>query len=152
MSGAKHCFLEAGNGSELSFVEFPPGHPSYCDENGQSSRPMDDTNVGHQHHFAFRCSTMEELLAMRAQVKAAGGVISPPLAHGMCTSCYFADPINSFALEITFTQRAYKASEYMPDLLSRFPAAEEDMFHPDHAKYLERMKQKKTAAGPVAKL
>jgi len=127
VNGAKHCFLEAGNGAELSFVEFT----------GESKEPVSIAinavaDPGTQHHFAFKCDSMEQMHALRDQITDAGAQISPPLDHGMCYSAYFKDPVNGFSLEITCSKRGYKPSEYDISLLDRNPQPEEDLFHPDH--------------------
>ena len=144
VAGAKHCFLEAGNGAEISFVQFAPGTEAAAANDaggdvaskGASYYP---TAVGQQHHFAFRCATKAQFLAMREQISQ-HCKISAPIDHGMCHSAYFRDPVNGFQLEITFSdpQRAYLPSEYDETLLRRFPEPEEDMFHPKHGEFLER--------------
>jgi catechol 2,3-dioxygenase-like lactoylglutathione lyase family enzyme len=126
VSGAKHCFMEAGNGAELSFVEF---------KDEDLAKPTTGS-PGSQHHFAFKCDSVEQMDALHAQIKAAGAKISPPIDHGMCRSAYFADPINGFLLEITTTSRPYLPAEFDTTLLERCPLPEEDLFHPKHAEYL----------------
>ena len=121
MKGAKHCFLEAGNGCELSFVEFPKS---------SFRGKVDQNSVGHQHHCAFRCTSMEHFHRLHAQIKQHAR-ISAPIDHGFCTSAYFNDPINGFALEITVSTRDYKPSDYDLSLLKRWPDSSEDLFSPD---------------------
>merc|ERR1719453_2019810 len=136
VNGAKHCFLEAGNGAELSFVEF-------TGDNMQSSEvlankdisPMHVAAPGEQHHFAFKCDNMDQMHALREQIKSAGCKISRPLDHGMCFSAYFKDPVNGFSLEITCSKRGYKPSEYDVSLLEREPLPQEDLFHPGHVAF-----------------
>ena len=61
---AKHCFLEAGNGAEISFIEFndsvegTPGvtYPSVM------TKPV--AIAGH-HHMAYRCESLEQMKALR---------------------------------------------------------------------------------------
>ena len=60
---------------------------------------------GEQHHFAFKCDSMDQMRALREQIKSAGCQISKPLDHGMCYSAYFKDPVNGFSLEITCSKR-----------------------------------------------
>merc|ERR1712190_138259 len=70
-------------------------------------------------HIALRCKDVEELKALRKQVKDAGVMISPILDHGICCSAYFQDP-NGFQLELCTTRRPYdKQSEVQPELLEK---------------------------------
>ena len=130
VSGAKHCFLEAGNGAELSFVEF-----ATTDKNGTPS----NDRPGQQHHFAFKCDSMEQLIALRDQIRNSGTQISQLIDHGMCSFAYFQDPINGFTLEITCSKRGYTHDEYDISLLDRVPAPEEDLFHPGHSEFKSKL-------------
>jgi len=131
--GAKHCFLEAGSGFEISFVQIddPRTKPavlgSDIPHNMQTS--LDDEKQmpgGTLAHIAFRCKDVAELKALRKQVKDAGVMISPILDHGLCYSAYFQDP-NGFQLEISTTIRPYdQASEVKPELLDRTLSAKDD--------------------------
>jgi len=122
--GAKHCFLEAGNGNELSFVQFQDG-------------PLPNQNppsffqvwpIASHHHLAFRCETKEQLLALREQIKAYGTPISKIVSHDFLLSAYATDP-NGINIEITTTTRGYTEDEYDLTLLSRRMRPDEN----DHA-------------------
>jgi len=80
MAGAKHAFLEAGSHGEISFVEFAlpvAGTPgvSYPAKNNQPSP------VTTLHHMAYRAETLEQLYAIREQVKKAGARPSKVIDH-----------------------------------------------------------------------
>ena len=66
--GAKHCFLEAGNGSEISFVQFENAREGVS---GEAFAPAANgfSPIGSHHHMAYRCETMEQLLEIREQVR-----------------------------------------------------------------------------------
>lgn len=129
--GAKHCFLEAGNGFEISFVQMddPSTKPAVLGKeiphNMQVALDHGPMPGGTLAHIALRCKDVAELRALRKQVKDAGVMISPILDHGMCYSTYFQDP-NGFQLELCTTARSYeKDSEMQPELLDRKLKAED---------------------------
>ena len=121
--GAKHCFLEAGNGNEISFVEFNDPEPNANPASFFTTWP-----VGSHHHMAYRCETLEQLHALRAQIKAYGCPVSKVVDHDFIHSCYFTDP-SGFNLEITCTYRGYVDKEFRPDIIGRRLEAHEN----DHA-------------------
>lgn len=97
--GAKHCFLEAGNGFEISFVQIDsvlsgaeqraavPG----VDIPRSATGLLDDGSAmpgGVLGHIAMRCADAEELRAMVSQVAAAGVQISPIMDHGANLGSY----------------------------------------------------------------
>jgi len=111
--GAKHCFLEAGNGNEISFVEFQD--------------PVDSVNppsffqvwpIGMHHHMAYRCETEEQLNKMREQIKNYGVAVTKVVDHDFIKSIYFTDP-SGYNLELTWTYRGYQDSEYDLTVLDR---------------------------------
>ena len=69
--GAKHCFFEAGNGNEISFVEFQDPKKPVVPASFFTVWP-----VGTHHHMAYRVETLEQLHALRAQIKAYGTPVS----------------------------------------------------------------------------
>ena len=103
--GGKHAFLEAGNGNEISFMQFgapaagAPGTSWPAYEQGECP-------VATQHHLAYAASSLAHLRALRRQVIAAfkhgnfawrGGEgsdegdaphdrVSPVIDHGFCYS------------------------------------------------------------------
>uniref|UniRef100_A0A7S2BPG8 VOC domain-containing protein n=1 Tax=Alexandrium andersonii TaxID=327968 RepID=A0A7S2BPG8_9DINO len=115
--GAKHCFLEAGNGFELSFVQVDDPPPRAAEPGVEIPRHLqhglDDGRQmpgGTMAHVALRCRDAEELKAMRKQIKDAGVAITPIVDHGFCYSAYFQDP-NGFQLELCTTYRSYIPEE-----------------------------------------
>eukprot|EP01065_Artemidia_motanka_P034419 TRINITY_DN41826_c0_g1_i1.p2 TRINITY_DN41826_c0_g1~~TRINITY_DN41826_c0_g1_i1.p2 ORF type:complete len:211 (+),score=56.15 TRINITY_DN41826_c0_g1_i1:63-695(+) len=121
--GAKHCFLEGGNGFEISFVQSdgPPTQPAKIGKDiPRYLRTSLDGNVqmpgGTLAHIAFRCRDTDELKALHRQVKNAGVQITPIIDHGLCFSAYFVDP-NGLQLELACTARPYLSDELRPELL-----------------------------------
>lgn len=121
--GAKHCFIEAGNGSEISFVEFSEtveGVPGVSfPVNSGSTSP-----VGSHHHMAYKADSLAQLYRLRDQVKKTGVMVSPVLSHEFVHSFYFTDP-NGFQLEVSCTVRGYQGKEFQTDLLERGLTPEE---------------------------
>ena len=93
-------------------MEYGEDHPNHGQRNGP----------GEQHHFAFKCDSMEQFKALREQIKNTGTKISRPVDHEICYSCYFDDP-NGFQLEITCSKEngQYNETYYQLDLLDRKP-------------------------------
>ena len=113
IKGAKHCFLEAGNGNEISFVEFQDPMPSVNPPSFFQVWP-----VGMHHHMAYRCETEEQLMQLRDQIKAYGCPVTKAVDHDFIKSIYFTDP-SGYNLELTWTYRGYKDSEYDLSVLER---------------------------------
>jgi catechol 2,3-dioxygenase-like lactoylglutathione lyase family enzyme len=130
IKGAKHCFLEAGNGNEISFVEF---NEDIKLPNINPASFFTVWPVGSHHHMAYRCETLEQLNKLRDQIKKTGTAVSKVVDHDFIKSCYFTDP-NGFNLEITYTYRGYTKDEYQPDILAR-PIAEGENDHAESDKH-----------------
>lgn len=77
-----HVFLDAGQGNILAFFELPTRPPMGRDPN---------TPVWTQ-HIAFEVATMDELLATKARLEAAGIDVVGPTDHTLFQSIYFFDP------------------------------------------------------------
>mmetsp|Transcript_876 Transcript_876/g.1772 ORF Transcript_876/g.1772 Transcript_876/m.1772 type:complete len:215 (+) Transcript_876:57-701(+) len=126
VAGAKHCFLEAGGGLELSFVQVDDPPPRAAEQGREVPRHLqtglDDGRQmpgGTMAHVALRCGSVEELKALRKQVRDAGVAITPIVDHGFCYSAYFQDP-NGFQLELCTTYRSYDPDEEVqPALLDK---------------------------------
>lgn len=118
--GAKHCFLEAGNGNEISFVEFQDPEPSQNPPSFFQVWP-----VGMHHHMAYRCESLEQLHQLREQIKSYGVAVSKVVDHDFIHSCYFTDP-SGYNLELTCTLRGYTEDEYQLDILDRRISEEEN--------------------------
>lgn len=113
IKGAKHCFLEAGNGNELSFVEFQDPEASRSPPSFFQVWP-----VGMQHHLALRVESLAQLHALREQIKKYGTPVSKVVDHDFIHSVYFTDP-SGYNLELTCTLRGYGEPEYDLSVLGR---------------------------------
>ena len=119
--GAKHCFLEAGNGNEISFVEFTQNP----EPNRNPKSFFQVWPVGMHHHMAYRCESLEQLKALREQIKAYGTPVSKLVNHDFIVSCYFTDP-SGYNLELTYTYRGYTKDEYDVTVINRVIKPEEN--------------------------
>lgn len=77
-----HVFLDAGNGNVLAFFELPTCPPMGRDEN---------TPTWTQ-HLALEVGSMDELLAAKARLEAAGIDVVGVTDHTLFKSIYFFDP------------------------------------------------------------
>ena len=84
-----HVFLDAGDGNVLAFFELPNSPPMGRDEN----------TPAWVQHIALKVGTMEELLATKARLQAAGIDVIGPTNHTLFQSIYFFDP-NGHRLEL----------------------------------------------------
>lgn len=84
-----HIFLDAGQGNVLAFFEIPNSPPMGRDEN----------TPAWVQHIAFELGSMDELLAARDKIEAAGLEVIGPTDHYLFKSIYFFDP-NGHRLEL----------------------------------------------------
>lgn len=84
-----HIFLDAGQGNVLAFFEIPNSPPMGRDEN----------TPAWVQHIAFELGDMDELLAAREKIRAAGLEVIGPTDHYLFQSIYFFDP-NGHRLEL----------------------------------------------------
>lgn len=109
VDGAKHCFIEAGNGCELSFIEFANGKEFLPNELKESA--------GITHHMAFKANSLQHLYNLRKQVENTDIFVSPVISHGFVHSFYFFDP-NNIQLEVTYTVKPYSKADFDISLLT----------------------------------
>ncbi len=84
-----HIFLDAGGGNVLAFFELP-----------NSPEMGRDTNTpAWVQHIALEVDSMDELLATKARLQAAGIEVIGPTDHTLFQSIYFFDP-NGHRLEL----------------------------------------------------
>ena len=84
-----HVFLDAGQGNVLAFFELPNSPPM-----GRDGNTPDWVQ-----HIAFKVGSMDELLAAKAKLQAAGIEVIGPTEHTIFKSIYFFDP-NGHRLEL----------------------------------------------------
>ncbi len=77
-----HVFLDAGNGNVLAFFELPTCAPMGRDEN----------TPAWTQHLALEVNSMDELLATKARLEAAGIAVVGVTDHTLFKSIYFFDP------------------------------------------------------------
>jgi catechol 2,3-dioxygenase-like lactoylglutathione lyase family enzyme len=84
-----HVFMDAGQGNVLAFFELP------------NSPPMgrDGATPEWVQHIAFKVASLDELLAAKARLQAAGIDVIGPTEHTIFKSIYFFDP-NGHRLEL----------------------------------------------------
>ena len=100
-----HVFLDAGNGNVLAFFELP------------NSPPMDrDHNTpAWTQHLAFEVCTMDELLAQKTKLEAAGIDVIGVTDHAIFKSIYFFDP-NGHRLELAVNIATPAMSKALDDV------------------------------------
>jgi lactoylglutathione lyase len=84
-----HVFLDAGNGNVLAFFELPT----------QPEMGRDENTPAWVQHLALEVGSMEELLAAKERLMAAGIDVLGPTNHTIFKSIYFFDP-NGHRLEL----------------------------------------------------
>ena len=77
-----HVFIDAGGGNILAFFELP----------NSPAMDRDRNTPAWTQHLAFEVSTMDELLAIKARLEAAGIEVVGVTDHTIFQSIYFFDP------------------------------------------------------------
>jgi len=126
-----HVFLDAGQGNVLAFFELPNSPPM-----GRDSATPDWVQ-----HIAFKVGTMDELLAAKARLEAAGIAVVGPTEHTIFKSIYFFDP-NGHRLELAVDTAT-------PEMNQRLDAVKWEMLEewsrtkkaPQHAAWMHPQKE-----------
>jgi catechol 2,3-dioxygenase-like lactoylglutathione lyase family enzyme len=84
-----HVFMDAGQGNVLAFFELP----------NSPAMGRDGNTPEWVQHIAFKVGSMDELLAAKAKLQAAGIEVIGPTEHTIFKSIYFFDP-NGHRLEL----------------------------------------------------
>jgi len=84
-----HVFLDAGHGNVLAFFELPT----------QPAMDRDRNTPAWVQHLALEVASLDELLAAKARLQAAGIDVIGPVNHTIFQSIYFFDP-NGHRLEL----------------------------------------------------
>ncbi|MCX7230050.1 MAG: VOC family protein [Burkholderiales bacterium] len=84
-----HLFLDAGSGNVLAFFELPTALPM-----GRDANTPDWVQ-----HIAFKVGSVDDLIAAKARLEAAGIEVIGPTDHAIFKSIYFFDP-NGHRLEL----------------------------------------------------
>ncbi len=104
-----HVFLDAGNGNVLAFFELP----------NQPQMGRDPNTPAWVQHLALAVDSVDELMAAKARLEAAGIEVTGPTNHTIFKSIYFMDP-NGHRLELA-------ADTSTPDMMQRLDAVKWDM-------------------------
>jgi lactoylglutathione lyase len=121
-----HVFLDAGGGNVLAFFELPTRAPMGRDPN----------TPAWTQHLALEVGSLEELLATRARLEAAGIAVVGPTDHTLFRSIYFFDP-NGHRIELAVNTGT-------PEMYARLDAVKRDMLEewartkkaPQHARWM----------------
>lgn len=84
-----HVFMDAGQGNVLAFFELPNAPPM----------GRDGATPEWVQHIAFKVGSLDELVAAKARLQAAGIEVIGPTEHTIFKSIYFFDP-NGHRLEL----------------------------------------------------
>jgi catechol 2,3-dioxygenase-like lactoylglutathione lyase family enzyme len=104
-----HVFLDAGQGNVLAFFELPTQPPMDRDRN----------TPAWVQHLALEVGSMEELLAAKERLVAAGIEVLGPVNHAIFQSIYFFDP-NGHRLELA-------ANVGTPEMMAKLDAVKWEM-------------------------
>ena len=127
-----HVFLDAGQGNVLAFFELPNSPEMGRDEN----------TPAWVQHIAFKVGSLDELMATKARLEAAGIDVVGPTEHTIFKSIYFFDP-NGHRLELA-------CDTATPEMNARLDAVKWDMLEewartkraPQHAAWMHPQNQK----------
>jgi catechol 2,3-dioxygenase-like lactoylglutathione lyase family enzyme len=100
-----HLFLDAGGGNILAFFELPNSPPMGRDEN----------TPAWVQHIAFKVGSVDELLATKARLEAAGIEVIGPTNHTIFQSIYFFEP-NGHRLELAADTATPEMNQKLDDV------------------------------------
>jgi catechol 2,3-dioxygenase-like lactoylglutathione lyase family enzyme len=100
-----HVFLDAGQGNVLAFFELP----------NAPAMGRDGNTPEWVQHIAFKVSSMDELLAAKAKLQAAGIDVVGPTEHTIFKSIYFFDP-NGHRLELAVDTATPEMNKKLDDV------------------------------------
>ncbi|HAT31475.1 MAG TPA: glyoxalase [Janthinobacterium sp.] len=100
-----HVFLDAGHGNVLAFFELPTQAPMDRDRN----------TPAWVQHLALEVENMEELMAAKERLLAAGIDVLGPVNHTIFQSIYFFDP-NGHRLELAANTATTEMKRQLDDV------------------------------------
>ena len=135
-----HVFLDAGHGNVLAFFELPTQAPMDRDHN----------TPAWVQHLAMQVDSLDELLAAKERLTAAGINVIGPVNHTIFKSIYFFDP-NGHRLELAVNTGT-------PEMLQKLDAVKWDMLEewsktrkaPKHAAWMHAPTAAAATALPTA--
>jgi catechol 2,3-dioxygenase-like lactoylglutathione lyase family enzyme len=132
-----HVFMDAGAGNVLAFFELP----------NSPTQGKDPNTPDWVQHIAFKLASMDELLAAKAKLQAAGIDVLGPTDHTIFQSIYFFDP-NGHRLELAVDTATPKMQQDLDtvkwDMLNEWAATKRA---PRHAAW---MHEKELAPGSAS--
>jgi catechol 2,3-dioxygenase-like lactoylglutathione lyase family enzyme len=132
-----HVFMDAGAGNVLAFFELP----------NSPTQGKDPNTPDWVQHIAFKLASMDELLAAKAKLQAAGIDVLGPTDHTIFQSIYFFDP-NGHRLELAVDTATPKMQQDLDtvkwDMLNEWAATKRA---PRHAAW---MHEKELAPGAAS--
>ncbi|MEP6342837.1 MAG: VOC family protein [Maricaulaceae bacterium] len=121
-----HIFLDAGNNNVLAFFELPE----------QPDMGRDENTPEWVQHIALRVGSLDELLAAKMRLEAAGLDVIGPTHHGIFKSIYFFDPNGhrlELAADIHTAEQMTQLKTVAPDMLKEWSETKKA---PRHAAWL----------------
>jgi catechol 2,3-dioxygenase-like lactoylglutathione lyase family enzyme len=132
-----HVFMDAGGGNVLAFFELP----------NSPQQGKDPNTPEWVQHIAFKLGSMDELLAAKARLQAAGIDVIGPTDHTIFHSIYFFDP-NGHRLELAVDTATPKMQQDLDtvkwDMLNEWAATKRA---PRHAAWMHEKELTPTQAG-----
>ncbi|MEM9937985.1 MAG: VOC family protein [Pseudomonadota bacterium] len=121
-----HVFMDAGGGNVLAFFELP----------NSPDMGRDEATPQWVQHLAIKVGSLDDLLAAKARVEAAGLDVLGPINHGIFKSIYFFDPNGhrlELACDIGTDEEMSELRRVAPDMLEEWSRTKKA---PQHARWL----------------